>query len=62
MVEILLLEILPHLRNGLQIYVPMITTPRDFLQIQETSLPYSARVDRRKKERTRGPGRCSFIN
>lgn len=28
----------------------MITIPRVFLQIQETSLPYSARVGRREKE------------
>lgn len=62
MVEIILLKVLPHPPNGLKIYVPMITIPRVFPQIQETSFPYSARVGRREKERKRGPGRCSFIN
>lgn len=48
MVEIILLKVLPHPQNGLKIYVPMITIPRVFPQIQETSFPYSARVGRRE--------------
>lgn len=39
MVEIILLEVLPHPQNGLYIYVSIIRIPRVFLQIQETSLP-----------------------